>query len=78
MAKELCLTPGGLGSVHKHVRQKAHTQESAETIVSRNTSGEGSNVNVLQIAVNKVGAVRNRGYAHQAGTYACGGRRQGG
>ena len=53
--------------------KKAHTQESAEAIVSHSTNGEGPNVNVLQIAVSKVGTVRNRGYAKQAGTYACGG-----
>ena len=38
--KELCLTLGGLDSVHiSTCEKKAHIQESAETIVSQSTNG---------------------------------------
>ena len=57
--------------MRKHMREKANIRESAEVIVPESTSREGPNVKVMRIAASKVGAVRNRKHAHEAGTYAC-------
>ena len=47
MAKELCLTPGGPVSVHRHVRQKAYDRESAEVIVPGAQTGKDLMYNAL-------------------------------